>query len=288
MLDYSFWKASLAGERPEIHVDRPQLGLYKARRRKDGPMLPVVIWADKETGEIKARWGRDVGDPAKVWTYCADKPITKADYEHYQSAGMFPGEIAPIGHNALSLADEIADAVEQAQAWLARNAIADKVTADTASNMRERLRKLAKKADDEREEKRRPHREAADAIQQEYLPLIESAKGAANALGGQLAKYLAEEDAKAKAEHAAKIKAADAYTDVGPTPPPKVQAGGQAGRKTGLKTVTKFRVIDAAAMLEAVKDHEEVLAAAQKVAFARMRTGVQVPGVEAFTEQVAT
>ena len=52
--------------------------------------------------------------------------------------------------------------------------------------------------------------------------------------------------------------------------------------------MTKFRVIDVAAMLEAVKDHEEVLAAAQKVAFARMRTGVQVPGVEAFTEQVAT
>lgn len=306
MSDYTFWRDALAGLEPPIHVDQPQPGLYKARRLKGGPLLPVVIWQAKPDGRIVAQFNGESVDPNKVWSYCADKPVSKADHEHFKAHGRWPGEIEapPIGHNSLSLADEIADAVEQAQAWLAKNVIADKVTADTCSNMRERLRRLAKKADDEREEKKRPHREAADAIQREYMPMVESAKGAAAALGNQLTKYLAEEDARVKAEHAAAAKAAHEKAaaeraEMDPIealdaplpqamPPPKVQAGGQAGKKTGLKTVTKFRVVDMNAMFEAVKDDPQMAVLAGKIAFARMRAGVAVPGVERYQEQQAT
>jgi hypothetical protein len=90
--DWTYYQECLAGGKPEIHADFPQPGYYRARLKKDGPMLPIAIYelgidtqgnsimtcdvgyydGDQENGLWRRR------DPCDIWTWCADKPI------HYQ------------------------------------------------------------------------------------------------------------------------------------------------------------------------------------------------------------
>lgn len=303
-----FWRDSLAGKKVEINADAPQHGYYKARKGKGGAFELVAIW--EKDGELVAIHGREMVEPTKVWTWCADKPVSKDDVAHYKQHGRFPGEIA-IGHNSgdLSLAEEIADAAKQAAEWLKSNKIAAKVTADMAANMRARLLDLAKKADKERDEKKRPHLEAGRAIDAEYKPLVEAATSAANTIRDALTQWMRAEEAKQRAEAEAARKAEQErlekeraaliaanpiaeFTEEQPLPlapvePPKVQAGGQAGRKAGLRTVTRFELTDYAAALAHVKDHKDVVAAVEKACFAMAKAGADVPGVKRIEERVA-
>jgi hypothetical protein len=76
-----------------------------------------------------------------------------------------------------------------------------------------------------------------------------------------------------------------------PLPPPiepvKIQAGGQRGRKTSLRTITKYIVTDYAAALAHCQDHPKVREAVEAVCCAQAKTGVAVPGVEKREERTA-
>lgn len=310
---FQFWRDALAGKAVEIHADNPQPGYYKARKGKGGPWQPVAIWY-KQDGELIARMGGETADPNAIWTWCASNPVSKEDAKHAFEYGSFPGEI---GHNSgdMSLAAEIVDAADRAFKWVESTEIANKVGADTCANMRQRLLDLAKQADKERDEKKRPHLEAGRKIDAEYKPLVEQATQAANALRDELTKWMRAEEAKARAaaeaarkaeqeriakeqaERAAKM-AADpiaALTEPEPEPelpmsipePPRVQAGGQAGRKAGLRTVVRYEIEDYAAALAHVKDHKDVIAAVEKACTAMAKAGATVPGVKRIEEKVA-
>ena len=313
--EFQHWRDALAGKDVALSADVPHSGYYKMRAAKDGPWLPVAIWT-KDNKQI-ARVADKVRDPIEIWTYVAKNPVSKEDAKHAFEHGSFPGEI---GHNsgALSLADEINEAVIQAMDWLKSSGVKDKTTMDMAANYRARLLELSKKADKEREDKKRPHDDAAKAVQAEYKPLVDTAKNAADTVRDALSKYMAEEDAKARAaateaarieneKRAAEYKrqqdaAAKATAEAKanePPPPPidapvfvapepvKMQAGGQRGKKASLRDITRYRIDDYQATLAAVKDHPDVIAAVEKVAFAQARAGATVPGVSSFIEKVA-
>lgn len=342
---YSFWRASLAGTGtapqhlptlyPTAAFDNPQPGMWKLRLTKGGPFVPCQIWLTDETGEPAHKWrdgltltgtinGKPVdGDKlADRWLYCV--PVSKADFAHYKAEGLWPGEIeaAPIGDNSkgLTLADEIEDAASNALDWLRSiKAIRNADDKDKAANWRDRLNKLAKRADAEREAEKRPHIEAGAAIEKRYKPLITRGKEAADALRAALTVFMTNEEAKAKAEAAARFRAeqeriaaeraaaeaaraklkrddpiAEMLTPEPELPeiptapePVKIQAGGQSGKRTGLRTVTRYVVNDYDAALAAVRDHKDVRAAVEKVAAAMARAGAKVPGVETVTEKVA-
>lgn len=303
---YQFWRDALAGKAQPISADHPQPGYYKARKGKGGPWTPVAIW--EKDGALVARFGPEMANPLDIWTWCSGNPVSKDDAKHAFEKGTFPGEI---GHNSgdMSLAAEIVDAADRAFKWVESTEIKNKVGADTCANMRQRLLDLAKKADKERDEKKRPHLEAGRAIDAEYKPLVEQATQAANALRDELTKWMRAEEAKARAEAEAKRKAEQEriekeraellkanpiaeFTEEPPLPlapiePPKVQAGGQAGRKAGLRTVVRFEIDDYAAALEAVKDHPDVRDAVQKAAVQRAKTGIAIPGLKRIEEKVA-
>lgn len=303
---YQFWRDALAGKEVAISADHPQPGYYKARKGKGGPWTPVAIW--EKDGALVARFGPEMANPLDIWTWCSGNPVAKADAKHAFDHGMFPGEI---GHNSgdLSLLEEIADAVNQTRSWLAKNAITDKVLADTAANMRARLLDLAKRADAERDAKKRPHLEAGRAVDAEYMPQIDMAKGGANELRDTLTVWMRKEEARQRAEAEAARKAEQErmekeraerlaanpiaeFTEEPPLPlapvePPKVQAGGQAGRKAGLRTVVRFEIEDYAAALAHVKDHKDVIAAVEKACFAMAKAGATVPGIKRIEEKVA-
>lgn len=292
---YAHYRANLAGESVEIHADHPQCGIYKARRHKNGPFMPVIIWFDKE-GVQRASYGGEIVDPLKVWTHCADKPISKQDYEYNKEHGRFPGEIAWIGDNSgdLSLADEIADKVDRAGEWLASlpNGITSQVEADTTANMRAQLLELKKKAEDEKEEKYRPHKKAADAVVAEYNPLIDTAEGTQLTLRRALTAWGNLEAARLKAEQEAKHKAEAAsrtaeMPPLAPPPPPKVQMGGQVGRKTGMRTVVRFEIENYDVLCAEFCEHESVRELILKLATQRAKTGVVVPGLKRTETQEA-
>lgn len=256
-----------------------------------------------------------------VWLFC--KPVTKADRAHYDEHGVWPGEVpsAAIGDNSgdVTPLEELSDAVESASSWIAKTAIRDQAGADMASNFRAKLLKLVKAVDGIREAEKAPHLAAGKAVDMKYKPKIEAGEMAADHLRRALTDWMRAEEAKKaaeadkkhreavaaaaaerariEAERAAKM-ASDpiaALTDPEPelpmAPPPpepvKVQAGGQSGRKTGFRSVTRYVVNDYAAALEFVKDHAKVKAAVQEVAAAMAKAGAVVPGVEAIVEKVA-
>jgi hypothetical protein len=311
---FQWWRDALAGNVGAIEEPTPRSGYFKMRD-KAGAWQPVAIW--ERDGELVCRVGSETRNAADVWTWCAKNPVAKDAAKQAFDTGSWPGDVPPSGSNsaAMTLPEEIDDAATHALAWLQKNGITDKTAADTAANWRARLLDLSKQADKQRETEKRPHDEAAKAVQAKWKPCVETAADAANRLRDALTAWMRAEEAKARAEADAKRKLAEeaaakarAIADAAkaeaeargvtfapepvnvPLPfdePAKIQAGGQRGRKTGLRTITKYVVNDYEAALAHVKDHPDVRAAVEKVAAAQAKTGVAVPGVETVHEQVA-
>lgn len=305
--EFQPWRDRLAGKRKDVDINTPEPGFYRMRAGKDGPWMPVAIWT--KDGQLVCRVGATMRDPAEVWSWC--KPVEKDAAKAAFETGKWPGDI-DIGHNSgdLTLAEQIADTAEQAEAFL-RQPISDDVRRDMGQNYRTKLTELGGRYDKEREAKIQPHLEAQRQINAEYKPVIDRAKDIAARLRVVVGKYMAEqedklrkeaearaaaENARIAAEHAAAAKAAEVSAANEPPPAPtfvapaevKVQAGGQRGKKAGLKTQKVYSIDDYAATLAHVKDHADVVAAVQKVAFQQARAGATVPGVKVTEERVAT
>lgn len=316
--EFQFWRDAIAGKRPAIETDRPQSGYYRMRTKKDGPYQPVAIWF--RDGELVCRVGSDLYDPFHAWTYCADKPVSKEVAKYAFETGSWPGDAPEIGHNSgdLSLAEQIAEYASMALAWLKKAGVKDKVSADKAANYRAKLNQLKKEADDARTSEKAPHLAAARAVDDKWRAPIAEATAAAEDLRAALTQFMVAEEKRLKEEAEAKRKAEEervaaerarieaeraekmrvdpiaALTEPEPelpmpaeVEPVKVQAGGQRGRKTGLKAVTVYEITDYEAALSHVKSHPDVVAAVEKVAKAQAKSGATVPGVSARVEKVA-
>jgi hypothetical protein len=319
MDEFQFWRDALAGEPVTINEDAPQSGYYKTKTRRDGPWVPVAIWT--VNGKQVCRVGSEQRDPASVWVFCAKNPVPKDAAKQAFETGSWPGDAPEIGHNSgdLSLAEQITEYASMALAWLKKTGIKDKVTADTAANYRAKLNKLKKEADDARTSEKAPHLAKAREVDEKWRVPIADAAAAAEELRAALTAFMVAEEKRLKAEAEAARKAEEeriakererieadraekmridpiaAMTDPDPelpmapveVEPVKVQAGGQRGRKTGLRTVTVYEVTDYEAALSHVKNHPEVVAAVEKVAKAQAKTGAVVPGVTASERKVA-
>lgn len=315
---YAYWRDACAGTFGPISPDDPKPGRYRMRKGKNGPYQPVAIFM--QDGAVKAAVGKEFVDPLTIWTWCADKPVSEADYKAAMFTGKWPGDI-DIGHNSgdLSLKEEIEERASLSLEWLAKNGIKTQVDSDMAANYRGSLLKLEKTAEEEFAAKKKPHEEAVERIRLEYKPLIETARGAINTLrienGKWQKKQEDEENARRKqayeaeqaaikakwlAEAAARAKKLEqdpvaALTDPEPVlpvlpPPPepaKIKSGGQTGRSQGLKNETTYPVVDHAKALAYFADHDEIKALVQKLATKVSKAGVAVPGVEKKTERVA-
>ncbi len=320
MLDeFQFWRDALAGKPVAIHDSTPQPGYYKLRKGRDLPFVPVAIW--KKDGEFICRVGAETKNAHDVWSYCADKPITKVVAQEAFKTGAFPGDAPPVGHNSgdLSLTEQIREYAAQALTWLKKTSITNTETKDMAANYRARLLELRKTADAERETEKRPHLEASRAVDAKFKPVIEEADQAANTIRDALTAYMRQEEAKLEAERRAKYEAERAAVEAArkeadaarvklmqddpiaalttPEPelpmmpvapePVKVQAGGQRGRKTGLRTTVRYQVSDHVKALAFFADSDDVRELIQKLADRASKAGVAVPGVERIEEKVA-
>jgi hypothetical protein len=110
---------------------------------------------------------------------------------------------------ATLFAEEIADLFDEAKNWLDGEPIANEDQAKAVSSLLNRLRRVANDADDARKDEKRPHDEAAKAVQGKWKPILDKADLAATAAKQALAPWLQQVEAKQREEAEAARREAD-------------------------------------------------------------------------------
>lgn len=317
---YEWWRDALAGRSPVIHEGRAENGFYRMRRGRNGPWLPVAIFhtaAGEHVALVGAERKRD--DPDNIWTWCAKNPVAQADAKHaFSNNNEWPSDAPTIGDNAAKAGvgplELLRDYIDTARAWFGKiGQIDTQQKVDQAANYAAELAKLKTEADRERDAQVRPHLEAQREINGQYKPTIDDA----SALGMEIKRacdaYLIAEkrrlEDEARAKYEAERRAAEAERArieaerekqmrddpiaaltspepelPMPPPPPepvKVHAGGQRGRRMGLRKETVYSVADFDAVYAWAKDNPKVREAVEKVAIQAAKAGVKVPGIKA-------
>ncbi len=62
----------------------PREGWYEVQFVEGGPRVPVAIWFDEETDQLKATEGNSPEDPWRLWRFCV--PITEREYRSLMAA----------------------------------------------------------------------------------------------------------------------------------------------------------------------------------------------------------
>lgn len=111
---------------------------------------------------------------------------------------------APMGHNApadpfTAFSLHLDDLDEQARQFLDGTPIASEQQAEDVSRLLNMLRKASNDADDARKEEKRPHDEAAKAVQSKWRPLLERVDLAVSTAKRALTPWLAAKDAEQRA-----------------------------------------------------------------------------------------
>jgi hypothetical protein len=123
---------------------------------------------------------------------------------------MTTAEIATLGHNQPPVTpfDEcqakIGDLYGEAKNWLDGDEIENQQQADALSKLLDEIRKAAKEADEHRKVEKKPHDDAAKAVQAKWKPLIDDCDRAADAAKKALTPFLQKQEAekRRKAEEA--------------------------------------------------------------------------------------
>lgn len=195
---FDWWRAAKNGSFGPMQEANPQSGYY---RHYIG--TAVAIWRD---GGNLIMWmnGEPVDDPiqrGKVWLQVARHPVDKKDYDARIATGEWPSALPEIpsaaqktevteqapavagpGDNSKDLDTyqrmraEILGDVAEAEAFFAKNAIADKALADKATDWGDRLVKSAKQADDARLAENAPLRRQIEENDKKWQGIIGPAR----------------------------------------------------------------------------------------------------------------
>lgn len=118
--------------------------------------------------------------------------------------------IATIGHNNPPeptpfelISVEINDLFDEAKTWADGEPIADEATHDAVTKIYDMIHDAGKRADAMRVEEKKPHDDAAKAVQAKYNPFVQKDKGKVDMAKAELNKLLAAWRARVAAEKAA-------------------------------------------------------------------------------------
>jgi hypothetical protein len=123
-----------------------------------------------------------------------------------------PADIAPIGHNAPPVFEafslHIDDLYEEAKHFLDGEPVQTQEQADAVAVLLTRLRTAANDADDARKAEKRPHDDAAKAVQEKWRPLLTRADLAVSTCKQAIAPFLqSQEEERRRAVEAANQEA---------------------------------------------------------------------------------
>jgi hypothetical protein len=317
-----------------VNLDNPISGYFRKRRGKDGPLDPVAIWRDGD--DLYILWGGIEARLESVWPQAVWMPVPYAWYEAKTEHGIewpdvhkLPKEDEPLdpieelvgrsaeseapgpGHNSGATLDEVrllADQIDEAKRGVKQYAA---ITSDEqraqSQDLRSELLRLSGDADKQRKALTRPHKEAVDAINAKWMPLVEGAKIAADAIrtaqeawGTLKLRRQREAEAKAEAERRRlevealeRVAEAQAAVDRGEPPPeplppppepmrvaPQTSFKGGTGRAAHEKAVEVITEVTdwAALFLYFVEDKDVRLLVSKKAQAILKNTGQIPPG----------
>lgn len=109
---------------------------------------------------------------------------------------------------AVLFAEEVDDLLLEARNWLDGEPIANEQQAEAVSSILNRARRVAKDADEARKVEKKPHDDAAKAVQAKWTPIISKAELATTTAKQALAPWLQQIEEKQRAEaEAARLEA---------------------------------------------------------------------------------
>ncbi|WP_146617824.1 hypothetical protein [Rhodoplanes serenus] len=271
--------------------------------------VPVAIWGDAGALWCKVEGSVYGGDRVALAWQRINLPITEEVYRAVAERGEPWPDIDPtvadqiragIGGNQppQDEAEILREQIDAARAGIAEYAsIGDDEACNRAQSLRARLLELGSKADKIREREKRPHFDAAKAVDARFMPLVKDAKDGADRLRRVMEAYMT---AKAKREAEERRIAEQARlaeeakrraSEPGPVqppapelPPPAARASapirGAYGRAASIKPVIVITdVTDWPALLAYYSDHPEVRALVRRLADRAVAAGEAVPGV---------
>lgn len=333
-----FWKVWTGKTSSGAAIYKP-LGIWR-----DGVDLVVQFdGADLDPVAEKAR-------VAKLWLSGSSKPCTAESYDFALTSGRWPEDVAgpkapapaekqidlvevieeatsvaasgppPAGHNSGAAPDvlaqmraDLATYAETCAEHYSAHGIGSKTEADAAENARKRLVDDAKAADAKRRDLKKPHEDAAAAVDAAWFPAIRRAQEVARAIDAKAQAWVKAENARLAAEAAeaarkereqqereaaaleakrqellktAPVEALKITPPPAPLPPPepvaapKVMIGTAGARRGERKGPATAEIVDPLALAGYLIgiNHPEVLEWLQKIANASARAKVPLPG----------
>jgi len=281
---YAALKHGAGSPQAPIHADEPRCGYFRVKA-KNGIALPAYIAMEQPKDENGKLAGDEtlicqisnvVRDPYAAWTYLAGHPVPYPAFKQAWETGKWPddapGENFQASDTLEGLTDQLKSMVENAAAF---KTITTQTQCDQAANLKDRLMQVHKALDDMRIAEKRPHDEAAMAVQNKFRKWLAEAFDAVDALRIAMKPFMeqAQEAAKRAAVEAGGEGAAAAISI-------RASAGGMGGRRTSTRKSKVPVIVNYKTAAIAVIDEPEVMAAVDKAVKRWFREGKTAPGVE--------
>lgn len=304
--DFSYWQGQLAGQNPSLPDLMPQPSCYRDR---DDPVMIRVLgdemfaWLGRKGQQKKVR--ADAGFAETRFSFFCRNAIPSKLYDEVTNHGAAWPDAAPdvrgeIGDNLPSdpferLLVELESHEERVAAFLQQE-ITTEDQATKAGLWSSKIAGIGKELDGMREAEKRPHDEAAKAVQAKFKPKVDLAAGLARKLKDHMAPWLLAKKRRAEAEERerqeASRKAAESLEMPAPEPaqtraPSKVVTGGVSVRTRQIAVITD---LPAACAFYATWPNppRELVKLIEGFAEKNLKAGSAVPGAELKTiESVA-
>lgn len=295
---WGWWRAKLIGLPVQLNPSTPHAGFYrmasKAYYGARRTFKPVAYWPDNN-GDLRCRIGDDDVSPERgqgIWESVGNHPVSEEAYRAVaQDGGLWPDEheLVPMGDNLPpedednsfeGLRDKLENLAREANARIDGPPIETQAEADQIGNLADRLTELAKRVDEARATEKRPHDEAAKAIQRKWAPLLTLAETYKNLKYKLILPWLAK--LKRQAEEAAAAAAA-----MGERAEAKRPRAGTRGRAITLKTLQRAEITDYPAALAYFADSPDVKDLIQHLANRAVRAGITPAGTKIVEETQA-
>ena len=213
---YAYWRNALAGTFGPVHDGDAQNGFYRKRAFKDGPWQAVAIF-DHEGRKVALADNKSV-DPAQIWNWVCQYPITEEAYHRAVGGGGWadeppapPSQVS--GSNLPSdpfeaLQIEFAAERETAEEYL-RSPVETKEQADRAAVLSKRIAAISSKATNLHKVEKQPHLDAGRAVDSKWRGLKEDPDALVKRIKAHLTPYLREQDRLEKERQEAARKEAE-------------------------------------------------------------------------------
>lgn len=292
---YEWWQNALAGNRAPIHDGDPMPGFYRVRRKGHEIDSPVAFWYDTKDGSLRAHMDGsdfDLQRALEIWPYASKKPVTKDAYGERVRSGKWPGDSAAVvGHNQAPVSDDITaindrieDLSREAEKLITIGGAVDQAVCDQASDLANTFSELEKKADKLREDEKAPHLEAGRAVDGKWRATINRAAD----LKARLKRFVVTPFLQKQDDERRKVQSAAIAKGVAPDAVPEVRTtAGSSKRATALRTQVSGEVTDWDAFLTPLHGHPAIREAAQNIANASAKAGIELAGMKITKTKVA-